>query len=183
MIHFLNKILIYIELIIYYGFLRFLPQYLPDGTECNRIRCCICKNLFEKCGKNVNIKKGACFGSGKNIRIGNNSDIGLNARIYGLDGGGRLIIGNNVMMGPDVTILTIGHYYSNRNEIIKEQGIFASQVTIEDDAWICAKSIIMPGVVIGKGSVVGAGSVVTKDVPPYVVVGGNPARIIKRRGQ
>ncbi|MDQ7799461.1 MAG: DapH/DapD/GlmU-related protein [Candidatus Edwardsbacteria bacterium] len=63
-----------------------------------------------------------------------------------------------------------------------EQGIrFYPQTVIEDDVWIGAQAIILPGVRIGRGAIVAAGAVVTKDVEPYAIVGGNPARLIKRR--
>lgn len=83
----ITKICRFIALLIYYGLARHLPQYLPNGHECRKIRGFVCKYSFRKCGKNVNVKKGAFFGSGKNIEIGNNSDIGLNAYIAGIDGG------------------------------------------------------------------------------------------------
>jgi acetyltransferase-like isoleucine patch superfamily enzyme len=64
---------------------------------------------------------------------------------------------------------------------IKEQGVKREFVKIEDDCWIAANTVILAGVTIGRGSVVAAGSVVTKDVPPYSIVGGVPAKVIKSR--
>ena len=84
-------------------------------------------------------------------------------------------------MGPDVLILNSNHLYQNPNILIRKQGIVYARVVIEDDVWIGTRSIILPGVTIGKGSVIAAGSVVTKDVPPYNLVGGIPAKIIKKR--
>ena len=176
-----QKALHFTCLIIYYGFLRYLPQYFPNGHECRKIRTCICRHIFRKCGENVNVKRGSFFGSGKNIEIGNNSDIGLNAHIAGIDRGGELIIGDNVIMAPDVTILTLIHNYGNPNIPIRLQGSHASRVILEDDVWIGYRAVIMPGVRIGKGAIVGACSLVTKDVPPNIVVGGVPAKIIKHR--
>lgn len=168
-------------LLVYYSFARYLPQYLPNGHECRKMRGAICKYIFRKCGENINIKRGAFFGSGKNIEIGNNSDIGSNAYIAGIDGGDELIIGDNVMMAPDVVILTVEHKYSDVNIPMNRQGAHSSRVIIEDDVWIGIRAIILPGVKIGKGSVIAAGAVVTRDVPPWSVVGGIPAEVIKWR--
>lgn len=105
----------------------------------------------------------------------------MNAKILGIDGGGECIIGKNVMMAPEVIILTLNHKYIDMNCPIIMQGSYASKVVIEDDVWIGIRAIILPGIKIGRGAVIGAGAVVTKDVPPYTVVGGVPAKIIKRR--
>jgi acetyltransferase-like isoleucine patch superfamily enzyme len=85
------------------------------------------------------------------------------------------------MMAPDVTILTLDHYYEDRSKPMLEQGVKFSNVIIEDDVWIGYGVTILPGVRIGKGSVLGARAVVTKDVKPYSVFGGIPAKIIKER--
>ena len=65
----------------------------------------------------------------------------------------------------------------------KKEGMpdIAGNIVIHDDCWVCADAIILLGVTIGKGSIVGAGSVVTKDVPPYSIAAGNPARVIRKR--
>ena len=84
-----QKICRFVALIAYYSFVRYLPQYLPNGHECKKIRGFVCKYIFRKCGRNVNIKRGAFFGLGRDIEIGNNSDIGLNAHIAGINGGGE----------------------------------------------------------------------------------------------
>lgn len=92
-----------------------------------------------------------------------------------------MIIGDNVMMAPEVVILTLGHYYNDINTPINCQGDFASKVIIENNVWIGIRSIILLNVRIGEGAIVGAGAVVTKDVPPWSVVGGVPAKVIKWR--
>ena len=87
-------------------------------------------------------------------------------------------------MGPDVIIFSRNHNFKEKHKLIHEQG-YTGQCTviIEDDVWIGARVIILPGKIIGKGAVIGAGSVVTKDVAPYSVVAGNPARKISNRIQ
>lgn len=133
------------------------------------------KLLLVKCGNNVNIYPHAQFSS--TVELGDNSDIGLKARLNG-----RVIIGNDVIMGPEVLVYTVNHKMNDISRPIKYQGESEMEpVIIEDGCWICARAILLPGITIGHDSVVAAGAVVAKDVPPYCVVGGNPARIIKHR--
>jgi maltose O-acetyltransferase len=135
--------------------------------------------LFKYTGQKINIEKGAYFGSGQDISIGDFSGIGIDAKLSG-----EITIGNHVMMGPEVMIYTYGHKYDDLDVPMVMQGNTEVQpVVIHDDVWIGARAIILPGVTIGKGSIIAAGSVVTKDVPEYAVFGGNPAKIIKTRHQ
>jgi acetyltransferase-like isoleucine patch superfamily enzyme len=87
------------------------------------------------------------------------------------------------MISPRVSIYAENHNFQNPDVIMKDQGVTRQKVTIEDDCWIASNSIILAGVTVGKGSVIGAGSVVTKDVPAFSIVAGNPAKIIKSRLQ
>ncbi|MBS0028553.1 CatB-related O-acetyltransferase [Chitinophaga sp. 2R12] len=131
--------------------------------------------LIDKCGDFVVVEKGASFG--RRITLGNYSAIGVNAWIKG-----KVTIGNYVLMGPNVTILTQNHIFSRTDTPIYYQGATPEMpVIIEDDVWIGQNVIILPGLRICQGAIVAAGAVVTKDVPPYMIVGGNPARIIKKR--
>jgi acetyltransferase-like isoleucine patch superfamily enzyme len=113
-----------------------------------------------------------------NIIIGDDCSIHDYSVLYGR---GDLIIGNNVRIATGVAILPYNHVYSDAENLIRMQGISSKGIIIEDDVWVGAKSIVLDGVLIGKGSVIAAGAVVTKSVEPYSVVGGNPARIIKKR--
>jgi maltose O-acetyltransferase len=176
-------ILRYMALFIYYCIARFFPERLPYYGDCKRVRGFLCKFIFKECGNNINIQRGAYFGLGNEISIGDNSGIGVKANIIGIGSGGELAIGNDVMMGPEVVILTIGHNHKRLDIPMDRQGSFRSKIIIEDDVWIGYRCIILPGVKICKGSIIGAGAVVTKDVPPYTVVGGVPAKVIKKRGQ
>jgi acetyltransferase-like isoleucine patch superfamily enzyme len=111
------------------------------------------------------------------IRIGADSLIGeLNV----LRGQGGITIGDRVYTGPLVQILAVNHVYHDPSRPMIEQGITAQGIHIEDDVWLGAGSIITDGVTVGKGAVVAAGAVVTGDVPPHSVVGGVPARVLKR---
>lgn len=87
-------------------------------------------------------------------------------------------IGKNVMFGPNVTLTSTNHPIHPK---LREDGTqFSAPINIEDDVWIGAHAVVLPGITIGKGSIVGAGAVVTKNVPPMCVVAGVPARIIRR---
>lgn len=111
------------------------------------------------------------------IKIGKNTLIGAFSII---NGQGGVLIGDNVLIGPRVTIVPINHKYLNTTVLIKNQGYEAKGIYIDDNVWIGAGAIILDGVKIGKGSVIGAGSIVTKEIPPYSLAFGNPARIQKR---
>lgn len=112
------------------------------------------------------------------IHIGKSTFINRRTLIHGHGG---VSIGENVLIGPGVFITSTNHGYRSRDKIIQEQGSEPERVIIEDDVWVGARSIVLPGVTIRKGAVVSAGTVVTKDVDEYTVVGGNPAKLITTR--
>lgn len=131
-------------------------------------------------GKHAIIRPTNIYGSaiGEGLKIGNNSSIGP----YSYIGcSGYIEIGDNVMMSPRVSIYAENHLFEHPDLTIKEQGVKREFVKIEDDCWIAANTVILAGVTIGRGSVIAAGSVVTKDIPPYSIVGGVPAKVIKSR--
>ena len=166
-------------LMLYYGFAQHLPlSYNPMlGKMGKWFRGQCCKHIFARCGSNVNIERGASFSDGSTIEIGDNSVIGHNCVLNPL-----VKIGKNVLMGADVLIFTNNHSFSEIDIPINQQGYNEPKaVTVSDDAWIGARVIILPGRTIGKSAVVGAGSVVTKNVPDFAVVGGNPAKILRYR--
>ena len=124
-----------------------------------------------------NIEHGAYFGNGKGLWMGKASGLGVNCQIQR-----PCHIGDYVLMGPDVVILTSNHKSDRLDLPIGAQGMTDSRkVTIGNDVWIGQRVLIMPGVTIGDGCIIGAGAVETKDVPSYSVVGGVPARILKSR--
>ena len=138
-----------------------------------------CRKLFIFTGKNITIQRRVYFGKGSNVSIGNYSGLGVNFRIHNA----RLIIGDYVMTGPDVLVMGGGHKHDDVSIPMIFQGDeIISDITIENNVWIGARVTILGRVRrIGTGSIIGAGSVVTKDVPDYAIVGGNPARVIKYR--
>lgn len=163
--------------ILYYFIARHLPSStVPYSLGAKHVRRLCAKLMFDKCGRNVNIEHGAFLASGKGIEIGDNSGIGTNCRITG-----PLSIGNDVMMAPGVNIITQNHEISDITIPMRLQTAEKKKITICDDVWIGVNAIILPGITVGKGSVIAGGAVVTKDVEPYTIVGGNPARVIRSR--
>lgn len=114
---------------------------------------------------------------GNEIRVGKNVFINQNCTFYDLGG---LDIGDDVMIGPNVSIITTGHPLepSQRRAVT-----IGNPIVIEKNVWIAAGATIIGGVTVGENSVVAAGAVVTKDVPPNTLVGGNPARVIRSIGE
>jgi len=112
------------------------------------------------------------------ISVGRNVYINHNSDIYGQGG---VDIGNDVLIGPNTNILSVNHAFSDWKKPINTQGIVTKKVVIEDDIWICANVTILPGVTIGKGSIIGANALVAKSVKPYSIMGGVPAKLIRKR--
>lgn len=133
------------------------------------------KLMLAKCGRKVNIEKGALFSA--RVTLGDYSGIGVNAKIYG-----TCHIGKYVMMGEDVAIISRNHRHDRTDIPMMEQGFEMERpVVIGDDVWIGDRVMLMPGVHIGSGAILAAGAVVTENVPDYAVVGGVPARVISMR--
>jgi acetyltransferase-like isoleucine patch superfamily enzyme len=110
------------------------------------------------------------------IRIGENSLIGEYTVIRGQGG---VSIGDRVFTSPMTQLIAVNHVFNDPKMPFSEQGITAQGIVIEDDVWLGANVVVTDGVRVGKGAVVAAGAVVTKDVPPYTVVGGVPARVLR----
>ena len=109
------------------------------------------------------------------VIIGDHTRIGLHNTIIG-----PVDIGNHVNLAQGITVTALNHNFSDTNKRIDEQGVSTNSVTIEDDVWVGANAVILPGVTIGENCVVAAGAVVTKDVPPHSLVAGVPAKVIKK---
>jgi len=129
-----------------------------------------------KCGKGLNV--GFACAVSPHVEIGDYSSFGNRCVIQG-----GVKIGSHVMMGPDVKIYTRTHNFQDISRPMRLQGDTFDPVIIGDDVWIGCNVVILPGTTIGSHAVIGAGAVVTKDIPEYAVVVGNPARIVKFRNQ
>lgn len=136
-------------------------------------------------GRNVTIARRAiltCTGVlaelGVGITIGDRCAVGAGSF---LGGQGGIAIGRDVIMGPAVRIFSENHRFDAMDVPIRDQGTERAPVEVGDDCWIGAGATIVAGVRVGEGSVIAAGAVVTHDVPPFSVVGGVPARVIRSR--
>ena len=122
------------------------------------------------------IESFACINNAMgDVVIGDHTRIGLHNTIIG-----PVEIGNHVNLAQGITVTALNHNFSDTNKRIDEQGVSTNPVTIEDDVWVGANAVILPGVTIGEHCVIAAGAVVTKDVPPHSLVAGVPAKVIKQ---
>lgn len=134
----------------------------------------ILKVLLKKCGENIKIEPNFFCDYGYNIEIGNNFYSNHNLVILDC---AKVIIGNNVYLGPNCGIYTAGHPLDIKQ---REKGLeYAKSINIGNHVWIGGNVVILPGVTIGDNVTIGAGSIVTKDIPKNVVAVGNPCKIIK----
>lgn len=132
------------------------------------------QNILGKTGKNCVVEQPLFCTYGYNVTVGDNFFLNVNGKLMD---SGKITIGNNVFIAPNVCIITEEHAMDVEQRI---QGLeYTHPVTIGDNVWICAGALILPGVTIGEGSVIGAGSVVTKDIPPKCLAVGNPCKVIR----
>ena len=109
------------------------------------------------------------------VIIGDRTKIGLSNTIIG-----PVTIGNDIRLAQNITLSGLNHNYEDVSMPIHVQGVSTAPIVIEDETWIGANVVVVAGVTIGKHSIVAAGSIVTKDIPPYSVAVGNPARVLKK---
>lgn len=127
-----------------------------------------------KVGKRCAVASSAKIWAPWNLTLGDYVAIGPRAELYDV---APITMGSNITISQDAYLCTASHDIS----YLKKPLVF-KPITLADSTWVAAKAIILPGVTIGEGAVVAAGAVVTKDVEPWTVVGGNPARFIMKRG-
>lgn len=169
----------YLYLAIYTIFAKHLPNssFPFFGKISKKIRYICCKNFFKYCGVNVNIERGASFGKGFELEIGDYSGLGRFCHVPS-----NIKIGKDVMMAPNVFVFHLNHAFDCTNIPMREQGVTSKEpVVIEDDVWIGRGVYIMPGKRVAKGSIVAAGTVLTKNFPEYSIIAGNPGKLIRSR--
>lgn len=165
--------------------LSLVPSYLWD-----RIWAPVWKRCMRHCGKGVYLRPMSSDIKGlHNLSIGDGTSIPKGSTIYCTDA--TCSIGRKVIFGPKPTIITGDHRIDIVGKYIMDVTVddkftdgvnpYDAPVVIEDDVWVGANVTILKGVTIGRGSVIAAGAVVTKSCPPYSIVGGVPARVIKPR--
>lgn len=151
---------------------------LADAKE--RKRLYKLYSTMKKVGRNVHLCPKYNISSPSNISIGDNVWIG---ELLYAKGEGGITIGSGTIISRNCEIWTSNHNYDSEDlmTIPYDRRFVKKPVVIGENVWIGSRVIILPGVTINEGAVVGAGAVVTKDVPKYAVVGGNPAKILKYR--
>jgi acetyltransferase-like isoleucine patch superfamily enzyme len=155
-------------------------KVMIDEYSCLDVKSADAEGIF--LGENVILERNCHISTSYvgYIRINKNSSIGVGTQIWGAGG---VDIGENVLIGGNTFISTVNHNIGDTEKSIMEQGSTLKAIKIENDCWLGANVIVLPGVTIGEGSVIGAGSVVTKDIPSYSISYGVPARIVDKRGK
>ena len=167
-----------IHIFLYYAIVQYLPmQPFPGYKIFYRIRYYVVKRILNSCGEGVVVKNKCYFGDGSRLTVGNRTQLGQNAKL-----GGKITLGNDVLMGPDVVMMAVSHVHDRTDIPINQQGSEnEKEILIGNDVWIGTRAIILPGVKIGSHSIVAAGAVVTQSFDEYSIIGGVPARLIKKR--
>jgi len=176
--------------------------FLVPGVTGRLLREIVVKKLVKKVGENLSLGVGVTITGHKNIemgsnisimnysclhahhdatlKLGNNISINSNTTIGAADGG-TIIIGNNVLIAQNVVLRASDHEHRDINIPINQQGHTGGQIIIGNDCWIGANAVITRNVRIGDHSIVAAGAVVTKDVESFEIVGGVPAKLMRKR--
>tara|TARA_Y100000589_G_scaffold305927_1_gene320265 strand:- start:5907 stop:6500 length:594 start_codon:yes stop_codon:yes gene_type:complete len=181
--------------------LEFFIMYSP-GRIGNFLRNFYFKNRSKNKFSNTRFETGFRVEFPKNVRLSSDSYFGLNCKIYACEtsfveiggnvsfnsnvminarGIGKILIGKNVLIGPNVVVRNNNHNYENPSIPIINQGMKSGEIIIEDNVWVSSNCVILPNCTIGEGSIIAAGAVVTKDIEPYSIVGGIPAKKIGDR--
>lgn len=142
----------------------------------NKIKLRFLKSKFKFLGKRSYIDFPVRIEGIENVYVGD--DVVINSFVH-IWGRGGVHIGDRVLIAAHTAITSLTHDYTH--ECMRFAPIIASPIIIEDDVWIGSNVVIMPGIKIGEGSVIGAGSIVTKNIPPFCIAVGNPAKVIKQR--
>jgi acetyltransferase-like isoleucine patch superfamily enzyme len=160
-----------------YSYLLNLVYWMMELLP-NPMRILAFRLMLGSVGKAALIDYGVYFRYPSKISLGNNVAINRDCAFYAVHQavGGTITIGNNVALGPHVRVFAGGHDYGTTDLLVT-----AAPVVVHDFVWIGGNSTILQGVTIGEGAVIGAGSVVSRDIPPYGIAAGNPAKVIKYR--
>ena len=160
----------------------FAQIYIFLRRVLRRLRMYFLRPLFKYYGSDFRFDPDG-FYSYKNIYVGDSVNLGIKPILMAELS--EIHIGNHVMFGPEVVVIGGGHNTKMigrfMTDVHEKTGNEDLGVIIEDDIWIGSRAIILRGVSVGRGSIIGAGSVLTKSVPPYAIVGGNPARVLSFR--
>jgi len=155
---------------------------------------------FKRVGDTLCMEDGVTVAGFQNIELGDRVLIMRNSALYAFEGElsigddvainsnvqlgadqGRIVIGNGCLIGPNCVLRSADHCFENPDVPIREQGHKGGIITLEEDVWLASNVVVTRDVRIGKGSVIGAQSLVTKDIPPYSIAYGIPAKVIRSR--
>jgi acetyltransferase-like isoleucine patch superfamily enzyme len=131
-------------------------------------------------GPGAAVSPNAVFANAQRITIGRNCRIGARCYLWAGPHEGRIIIGDDVMFGPEV-MLTASTYRYNEGHPVTRQPLAEADVVIGNDVWLGARAIVLPGARIGDGAIIGAAAVVRGEIPPMSVAVGSPARVVAQR--
>lgn len=131
-------------------------------------------------GEAPNISPDASFSHGERIHIGDRVRIGSRCHLWPGPGTSRIVIGDDVLFGPEVMV-TAGSYRYNDGSPVTEQPMAEADIVIGNDVWLATRAIVLPGAVIGDGAVIAAGAVVKGEVPPRAIMAGSPAKMVGQR--
>jgi acetyltransferase-like isoleucine patch superfamily enzyme len=151
---------------------------MPRYRLCNSLKATFLRAQGAKIGKRVVFYPGVWITPGRNLRVGDDVDFACDVIVTTTGG---VEIGERTLLGYRTQILSGNHVVPTKPQRIFGSGHDFRKVIIERDVWIGANCLVLPGVSIGEGAVVSAGSVVTKNVQPYSIVGGCPAKVIRER--
>jgi acetyltransferase-like isoleucine patch superfamily enzyme len=132
------------------------------------------------CGQGSYFHRRSSLASTENMSIWNRVTVGPDSRLWASPGA-HLIIEDDVLVGPNVTIVTSNYGMSDHDRPMRDQQWVESDVCIGRGAWLGANVVVLPGVTIGEGAVIAAGAVVTNDIPAFAIAGGVPAKVLKYR--
>tara|TARA_Y100000589_G_scaffold278859_1_gene274524 strand:- start:32 stop:631 length:600 start_codon:yes stop_codon:yes gene_type:complete len=181
--------------------IEFVLRNIP-GKIGNFARVFYYKLRLKETFKNIRFESGIRIEFPSNVLLKSNSYFGLNCKIYASElskvhigfnasfnanvmvnarGKGNIFIGNNVLIGPNVVLRSCNHSFKSTKMPIISQGMTEGEIIVGNDVWIGSNAVILPNCVIGDGAIIGAGAVVTSDIESHTIVGGVPARFIKKR--
>lgn len=158
------------------GIIACFYNSLVGHLPVRRVRRIYLRGWLGWMGEGTGVQMGCRFLNGRKVHLGQRNVINFGCLFDGRKF--QIRVGNDVSIGPEASILTLGH--DPQSPEFADRG---GDVVIGDKVWIGYRALILPGVTIGEGAVVGAGAVVTKDVEPYTIVAGNPARMIGERSK
>ena len=156
--------------------LKAMDEYNATTSDQGELRQKILKEMLGACGENCYIEP-PFHGNwgGKNLFFGNNVYANFNLTVVD---DVEIIVGDNVLFGPNVTLTTTNHPIEP--ELRRKAYQYCKKIIIKDNVWLCSNVVVLPGVTIGENSVIAAGSVVTKDIPANVVAMGIPCKVVRK---